>query len=444
MIETQLVSSEPEGGSYYWQDDKPCRRIPMKLSQPGPFRVQVGESFVRDPVTHQGDHVHALPYWYKKTVLPAYNKHVVTLTEYRTTVGCKDEPIYAVHQYDVGPRACITQAEIGLVKPQSTSVKFNVRSSAIIKAQADLRKQMASLPMLFMERKATVKTIGKYSKFILNNAITMQRKDVKRWLKAIKRQSSPEKLKTIAQQTANKHLEFVFGVMPLIDDLHGLTEFFAEKRVNVRTGNGRHRQKAPTRNTLKERVSHGSRMYINSETSYIADYSVRCKLRMTISSHIANDASKLGFNPIYTWYDATPLSFIVGWFSNLNTWLRTLDPITGLQFETGHISTREQARVERKISISSFKPDKPVTVSNGQLTSIAEYTDFEREALSELPGLQMPSFQDNASLFAAFASVSLLVQRYVKSAEREISAKPFRYRGPKPKFLKPIRFTKPT
>lgn len=412
------------------------------LGKSGPSYF-VGSDHVRPAKAVKGDGIHAEPYWFKRTELDVNVFHLTTdYTLSKTQYGTKTD----IRQIETNDLTGHTVPDLGsasiLSKFPSTTVA-SIDSTAILKAQAKLRKQVASLPMLFAERKATLRTARKYSVFILNNVITMQRKDVKRWAAALKRKARPEQLKTLANQIANSHLEFVFGVLPVIDDITSSIEHFSKPRIDVRTGRGRHRLVSETE--FKGSLVNSGPARMRKRGSTFVDYSVRCDLRCAIISHVRNDASLLGFNPVYTWFDMTPLSFILGWFSNFNLWLQSLDPLMGLEYVTGSSSKMTRRSVhqyldhESSYTVPSMVNGVTLDQKRSGVSSLT-YTEFERDVHATMPSLQKIQLVDKTSLFTHAASLSLTIQRLVKTGEREIKLKPFKYKGPKPRNLPPIKY----
>lgn len=401
-----------------------------------------GEDFLRLSPTVKSNHVDATPHSFVKTELSNPSWDAVTVNKQknpaRTEQIC-DGYTTSSKTFDGAAMYSITVRELNLpVIPPG--IIADVDSMSILKAQASLRKAAGSLPMLYRERKESVKTLGTYSKAILNNVITMQRKDVKRWLAAVKRHKRrPDRLKKVANDIADRHLEFVFGVLPLIDDILGLTELITEKKLDFRTGRGRHTYVNRTVKVQALPLKWQLPAFL-AETDIIERYSVRTGLRMDIDSTILNTASLLGFNPIYTRYDMTPLSFVVGWFSNLNLWLQSLDATPGLSFRTGYSTKRTELLVARNIRGFTNRVGETDIVGDGNGHHFGNIVRQTRTVHSSMPGIQPWQFLDNASFFAAAASVSLAVQRLVKTANHEITVRPFRYRGPRIRNLPPIKY----
>lgn len=408
----------------------PCVRYQRALSYPLQGQratFEVGEVFTRGSLV-KGDHLHVLPYsWTKEShqVVPGlrewhsngYNGACTGSGKHTEMYRSTTEGWYANYRYP---------------SDASNSVKNNVDAAALLKAQANLREAYFSLPMLLAERKASVQTIGRYSRFILNNVVTMQRKDLKKWFAAIKRyKGNKEKLKAVAQEIANRHLEFVFGLMPLLDDIEGLVKYVSKDVEKELWGRGR-------QTAVVESTSVASYQFANCEFERKLRYSTRVFLRYSVDLKMSADLRAVGFNPLYTWYDMTPLSFVVGWFSNLNLWVKSLDPLIGVTYITGGKTSRS----ERSCNTKVYKDNtaRYVCTLDQKGLGLHSITTQTRTPFSREPGIQMPQLVDNTGFFAAAATVSLLIQRNVRTAEQEIGRKPFRYKGRKPRYLPSLKY----
>lgn len=414
------------------QDANSCELVPSGTTPlPGLKKVlEDGEIFVKGALV-KGDHVHALPYNFQKIEVdcPSWTH------EYKwrgSTRKCAALGFVYKGRYYGDGRTLTGFSSLPTGSIGAKDREF-VDSISILKAQADLRKALVNTPLLLAEAAATLKTLKLYSRAILNNVITLQRKDLKEWLAAVKRlKGKPDRLKKIAQDIASRHLEFVFGVLPLIDEMEGMVELVTREQHATRTGRGRHTM----RKNLQDRVTstRGARV---TETTEVR-YSVRTGLRCDIDLKVLHDMSQIGFNPLYTFYDLTPLSFVTGWFSNFDLWVKSLDPIPGLNYVTGYSTRRSELT-----SVKTAGPGSDNTYDSfGSGKGRCVVTSQNRVPHDAMPEIQSLRFMDRTSFFAAAASLSLVIQRSVKIANNEIKRKPFRYRKGKPKYLPPITYKK--
>lgn len=395
-----------------------------KLAWPHMSATLNGESFERDTrAPHQGDGINALPYWSRKAS--------VSVPYWEASCIQKSGPCDG-YEYKGDGRSMtgISTSELYAPSKVSADDKAFCKRFALLKAQAALRNADASIPMMLKERAATVAMMKSYAGRSLDLIRRRQLADVKRWKSFAKRPR--EQKKFLAQQIANEHLMFVFGLLPLIGELEGLAEHVTRDEHKFIKGRGRHTKKL-------EESSAQEHPYGHHTVTKIQDiYSVRCNLRADISMKVLAQAQQLGFNPLYTLYDFTPLSFVTGWFSNFNFWLKSLDPLYGSTFRTGSYSTRVQTVITKETH--PWSTDRLTPKGNG--SSFGMKVHDVREPINSMPPTGAPEFYNNFSFFSVAASASLFVQRKVKLTQKAIGMKPFRYRSKKPAYLPPITYKK--
>lgn len=325
------------------------------------------------------------------------------------------------------------------------------------KALANLNRSLVNLPMLFKERKETIKMMGDRVSQLGRAARDVQERDLSRWRKAISKKDK----RSVARDVSNSHLEMIFGWLPLIGEIEGALEFAQMPSLDFVRARGIHftelgssdvRQQeivnapfgATTPNPyLLERLGH-----VQMKGFEMRSVSVRTALRYELETAIAADARLLGFEPIATFYDMVPLSFVSGWFSNFDAYVRTIAPLIGVTFKTGSRNIRTRAMWEAS---ASFLPVMPLNNSSRYWWDLLPNCDGSVVGRKELntrfkltePPVASLRWDVDVGLYEVAAGVSLAVQRYLKPLKRLIKQKPFRYRGPRPRNLPDIRYRRP-
>lgn len=308
---------------------------------------------------------------------------------------------------------------------------------ALLKAKAALRRADASIPMMFRERIATLNMLKSYSGRSLDLIRRRQLADVERF-KRLTRRSTREGRKFLAQTIANEHLMFVFGMLPLIGEMEGLASFVTRDTHTHITGRGRMtRVRETTTGVVSPTVPNRG---LSMRTKKTGRYSARCSLRADISLQLLADMQRLGFNPLYTLYDFTPLSFVSGWFSNFNYWLQSLDPLVGSIYRTGSLTTRRELTCEREVYFLPVNGPGTRVDASGNGRGRGKYWYQERKTVPSEPESGSPEFYNNLSFFSVTAGISLYLQRKVKLANTAIAQRPFRYRSSRPVTLPPITY----
>ncbi|UJQ85014.1 MAG: putative maturation protein [Pepevirus faecivivens] len=400
----------------------------------------------------KGDRVHALPYW---SQVSEVNRPSVPLTIEWWTGGedwwpwppCeKNKKLYTSHrtlsiqsQWFVDPPPLALPAyDAGLFQ--------GLQALADTKALGNARRALANLPMIFAERRETLQMVGKRVANLTKAMHSLQTRSLAEYRKAL-----PKNRRAVARRIANDHLEVVFGWLPAISEIEGLCEFISSDDTGFirsrgvqaeRRENGISRTRVPMLpNGMGDAYAQGRTPCRVFDKGYEAQiYSVRTALRYKLQTQLVGDLYALGFDPVGTAFDMVPLSFISGWISNFDYWVRTLTPAIGLEFETG---SRNFRRVKAYGLQTTVVPHESVYSSFGGTKALADgrIQRDDRYVLTKEPEAEL-RWDVDVGLFEVTAAISIMIQRYLKPLQRVIRVKPFRYRGPRSRNLPPIRYSR--
>lgn len=315
------------------------------------------------------------------------------------------------------------------------------------KALGNARKALVNLPMIFKERRETLSMIGGKVASMAKGARALQTRSLAEF-----RKTKPKNRTQAAKRISNEHLEFVFGWLPVIGEIEGAIEFFERDNLDFIRSRGVQTQFQPdttSKRTQGVSLSYGSIYFgggfgwgtMETHSTAKSLISVRTALRYKLTTQCAGAAYALGFEPFGTVYDMIPLSFISGWISNFDYYVRTISPLVGMEFETGSRNRRKHSEV-RNVSIFSRNTSSRQKFY-GAVSPI--YTDEtrtrdDREVIFVEPEASL-DWDVEVGLYEVAAGISLTLQRFIKPLKRDIRVKQFRYRGPRPKWLKTIRYT---
>lgn len=411
-----------------------------------------------------GNRVDALPYWSERlnvTVDPRQRDiaYGVGLSRFPfppgdvcISPGSSGSETIVRNKYSTDPFEWAPMPEFDLPRVSPAELEF-LRGMADTRALASLNKAMANLPMLFKERRETIRMAAGKAGMLADAARSIQQRDFSRYRKAAKKDR-----RRIARDIANEHLEAIFGWLPLIAEVEGAMDYIAQERYEFIKGRGSH----VIADNVDVHVSapvygwdewHGAyREVARADVTGVQRRlkGMRTNLRMDITSAFAGDARQLGFEPIASFYDMVPLSFVSGWISNFDAYVRTLAPLIGLEFRTGSRNLRRETFLDVSGRIMEQNPpvypapwkawvedrDRSVTLLTGSRTR------DDRSVVDKLPTASL-HWDLDVGLYEATAAASLLIQRKLKPLQRAIGVKQFRYKGSKPKWLPRIRYRKP-
>ncbi|UJQ85272.1 MAG: putative maturation protein [Leviviridae sp.] len=404
----------------------------------------------------RGDHVHATPYWNltSKVSRPIKPLSFRTWNRYPEGYPWPDGYVNAngttseVYSctFTLNAQVCLDVPSLRL-PPYDEALVRRLTQLADTKALGNVRRALANLPMLFKERKETLRMIGKRGSDIAKSATSAQRRSVStyRSLKGARNK------RAFAKAVADEHLELIFGWLPLMAEVEGAAEYLQREQLDFIRGRGIQAERDTTSSKTEHVVKFpsaftssqsGNREVLrtNQGSTLIDTTSVRTALRYKLSSEIVGDAYALGADPIATLFDMIPLSFVTGWVSNLDFWVRTLTPEVGMTFETGSRNLRRDNTYQVRGIVRRNNADRwfgnPVMET---VDASGQIRRNDRSVLTEPPVAKL-MWDVDVGLFEVTAGVSLMLQRYLKPLKRSIAQRPFKYRG-KTRYLPPIRYS---
>lgn len=434
----ESVSYWDEGWRLKCETHPPVHRTPITDSRETPALAYENKDKLRI-----GNHILALPYWNEvgESVIPDV-AGVLQLAAYQEAPGvpvtfgypktCKDgwrlTQRVATLDGNFGRYSNWTLPELPTVS--ESEMKFLI-AAADTKALSAAHKADANIAMIIKERRETLLMVANRVSSIAGAASKAQRDALVEW-----RSASRGRKRVVAEKLANLHLELVFGWKPLLADIQAICDSFSAEPVTHIKVRGTHGIRDQKRDVSRHRLvtfpgcngaGYPDAPMFERVGTHDTSVSVRTALRFEIKEKWLHDASAGGFDPIGFAFDAYPLSFVSGWVSNFDHWVRSLSPLMGIEFTTGSRTVRREA-IQQGMALAYpvVSADRPAVRSVGKAQG--EYylrkVRWEREPLYALPTASF-QFQNNFSWFSVTAAASLLVQRYNKPLARALSNKRF-------------------
>jgi len=214
----------------------------------------------------------------------------------------------------------------------------------------------------------------------------------------------------ISPKTAHKSwLEYKYGWMPLLMDVKGAAELFAQQHVF----GGRPPAFYVTQKYLVNQTGADAGTYdaygggAPGTYSQTVSYQVKGKLRLRIEvvNQFATQAQQLGLtNPALVLWELVPFSFVFDWFISVGDWLTAMTALQGLRVTRGFHSTEkdESYAVNQP---STFREDGSWNYYNSSFqagVSIREYVrrPYTPTELPRVPVQGPASFQKLTSSLA--------------------------------------------
>lgn len=155
----------------------------------------------------------------------------------------------------------------------------------------------------------------------------------------VRRYETGEKYGT-AKKLSDLWLEFWFGWSPMVSDIRTASEVFAQELPNARYKG---------RGSAMDSFSQAAPPPLNPEWDGFEgihwDGKARVEVAMDVrlvnpNTHLLNQFGLLNMATVA--YDVIPWSFVLGWVSNVGSYLRSLTDFAGLETSNGYISIKQE------------------------------------------------------------------------------------------------------
>jgi hypothetical protein len=221
-----------------------------------------------------------------------------------------------------------------------------------------------------------------------------------------------------SKQTNDDFLAFVFGVRPLLADVHDAAQSLAK-----------HMASETARSTIEVRSAHVANETVSDTQVFwsggypayrlIRDKEISVKVSIVLRYAIANDAATQiqGFgllNPLEVAWEILPWSFVIDWFLPIGNWLANLSNEAGLQYRSGTMTT-----TITETTHYSYVGDYPYNAATNQRTflsasGVGRVETKERVVLNTAPFVPLPQFKSPLSFLHAAEAIALLRQMFFR------------------------------
>lgn len=197
-----------------------------------------------------------------------------------------------------------------------------------------------------------------------------------------------------------------YGIKPLISDVVGAAELYAQKTVHevVNTATVRHSVRTEQVQSGKTNSSYNAYMPYTANASATTVVAVDVKIGCTFAkgNEVLHTLSQLGLtNPLLIAWELVPWSFVIDWFIPVGNYISSLDATLGLDFKDGYVSTKsEMTHIRRQSVVGGVRANT---------SSSYHQKTFKRTVLTSFPSSKLPEFKNPLSWQHALNGVALLV-----------------------------------
>lgn len=398
----------------------------------------------------QGNFVEATPYWARFEEVSPFEGSLSIVNQYKYTDDIHFEKCgskagfywhLTVHPgYLFDPRVTFF--------PEDFELEQFLRGYSSTQALASLRERMMNIPLLYAERVRTAQMISKRASQLASDVQSVADETTRKYNRL-----RGQRKKQFAKDAANAHLELLFGWLPLMQELAGAASIYTEPLSMTLTGRGRRSDvvKIDTKTTnlwrdMDHFLQDRYRFPHERRTEGFDRISARTSLTYTVEARVMRRLRQMGFNPLAASFDFIPLSFVANFVSNLGAYIAAHDPMPDATFVRGNTTLWRESRRDYTLTPCNFFYKNGSVVASagnlvGQSAGWGRCLNVVRTVHGAPPDPEL-FWANNLSVAKAFTSASLGIQRAVKPVvAMQKALRVFRYRGPRPRWLPPIKYT---
>lgn len=297
--------------------------------------------------------------------------------------------------------------------PSLPGLNAGLRSRAEVQALNNLKDQKVNLAQFFAERKMTERLFVDTASSIANGIKGVMRKDpraVERALGLSRRGGRKLDRAWKRLDPTRRWLEYQYGWLPLLNDVHGAAEELRRKDRNALriTTKGKAFEDQPFSQVYREKARLEAPHMWSGQTR--VEY--RVSLTYVPSPSWWTALTRTGFtNPLQLQWELVPFSFVVDWFLPIGNFLSSLDATAGYEFLGGSLTIYRQITVAPGDMVSrSYKGNYTSGLRGNARRMSMVRTTYGSSPIPTLPRMRAPWAVNGANRIAN--AMSLLAQAF--------------------------------
>jgi hypothetical protein len=338
------------------------------------------------------------------------SRDTVTVTRVDKKIG---NPVF--HQTSIAPWAAYNYAD----PSWDGTIDYSVSQLVLNKLMDRVMAQKVNVAQFVAERRQVVNAVASTASKLAKSIRAIKRGNMKGAAQALGLTRGPKG--RIGTGIPEQWLALQYGWLPLVGDLHGGLEEFANMCVQ-QPPVIRATAKAEGRAGVQRRVYNTAATFAPDSEWVSSDPLTKCKgmLEFKLSSSFGALLGRTGVtNPYELAWELLPYSFIVDWFIPVGSYLSRMNYDQGLVYSRGYLDFKFECRWTNRLTRAKK------IVSNGADSYECTYTphqigssivrDFERTSIIDMPIPQLPKFKDPFSLTHAANALSLFAVSFGRS-----------------------------
>lgn len=374
--------------------------------------VRVGEQLARTFVTTKSVDQRA----FYGTVTPGYRSlrdgQGFLPTTYCIDQGLKRAARLKVQSYDIeygGKKYPWRFRTMASLSSYSSVQAYHLDQDVLAEVQSKLRRKVLdqdfNAPVFLAEAGKTAQLVAKRATDVALAIRALKKGDVAQFLNRIQltsgRRRTRREMNRLAEQFAKKDihnvwLEYKYGWMPLLQDVHGAAKNLAE--MSFKRDIVTHRA---TASKTRQEIRDTPNALFEGLRTYTAKAWVTVKVRNR-SAAVANSTGSL--NPLLIAWELVPFSFVADWFANIGDCLSEMTAFAGVEILTGGFSNKVHERGTSKTPYYGWE--------NPNVEDSESYYYIRYPGVATMPSLRIKS--NPLDLTKVISSVALLRQQVAR------------------------------
>lgn len=230
------------------------------------------------------------------------------------------------------------------------------------------------------------------------------RQQARRYSSRHRRAKTPEDMDQVLSSGV---LTLQYGIRPLLNDIVGAAELFAQKTSAFHYSSvvASHRETDErTTTTIDDLPFSQCKRSLTRKSLVIVKYGVM----FGKEDETTHTVAQLGLtNPALLLWEKMPWSFVIDWFLPVGNYLSSLDATLGFKFLSGYKSTLIRTSGQHSMVLN---PSNSKDFDFGNAVATDSQETFERVILTDWPSPSLPPFKNPVSWEHALNGIALLAQ----------------------------------
>jgi hypothetical protein len=311
------------------------------------------------------------------------------------------------------------------------------KNKMLRKLSGNLQGIRANVALMFVERRQTAQLIADSAFRLATAAVSLKSGNLKAFARALSlgtkdraavaKSWSRVRATPVDKRLANHWLEYVFGWLPLLEDMKDAAELLAETVSTYKEPKGSVRAVGRTTASYRFRDPQTGYGHLYADIDAMSSFTCRVKALYELDDEARSVLSKTGIsNPLSLAWEALPFSFVVDWILPVGNYIDSLTALDGFTFKSVTFSTLENAVADWRFGVYN-QPGYAWNRTEITKPGVASATQSRYTRTLSLPSYSFPSLRSpigSRPLERFTTAASLLLQVFRGEHRPDFSRSP--------------------